>query len=367
MVESRVIKAGEIDPVTGNTKLDRKFRGNPRKRTLEDMNRTTVGLVALAVIVAMMAALVILTKVGPGYKRVSADFLQAAALLPKNPVTVAGIPVGTVTGMHLKGDHVTVDMRIQKNVELGKDSRAAIMVTTILGSRYLALHPGGGGPLPNNTIDINHTEVPYDLQQALQDVAVNYGDVDTDQLATAVNALGKQMEGLPPLIPQAMDNLKKLSTVMSDRRDQFGSMLKTMDLVTATLRRQQVSIGAVVNQGNQLFGEFVARRAAFHAAIQAVHDLLVVLSDTVIADRPQIESLLGNLNTLSGLLAAHDDMLRSILQTAPLALRGLANSTGTGNALETAFPNGFLVDSWMCAISGRAKQFGMIQYYKDCK
>jgi hypothetical protein len=26
-----------------------------------------------------------------------------------------------------------------------------------------------------------------------------------------------------------------------------------------------------------------------------------------------------------------------------------------------------LIDSWMCAISGRAKQFGMIQYFKDCK
>ena len=30
-------------------------------------------------------------------------------------------------------------------------------------------------------------------------------------------------------------------------------------------------------------------------------------------------------------------------------------------------PTDLLVDSWMCAISGRAKQFGMIQYYKDCK
>jgi len=25
------------------------------------------------------------------------------------------------------------------------------------------------------------------------------------------------------------------------------------------------------------------------------------------------------------------------------------------------------IDSWMCAISGRAKQFGMIEYFKDCK
>jgi virulence factor Mce-like protein len=347
--------------------VERKFRGRPRKRTLEDRNRTMIGLVALGVIAVLMAALVILTKVGPGYQRISADFIQAAALLPKNPVTVAGIPVGTVTGMRLNGDHVTVDMRVQNNIDIGKDSRAVIMVTTILGSRYLALHPGGGGPLENNTIDLDHTEVPYDLQQALQDVAVNYGEVDTDNLASAIEVLGKQIEGLPPLIPKAMDNLKKLSTVMADRRDQFGSMLKTMDLVTATLRRQQTSIGAMVNQGNELLGEFVMRRAAFHAMMQSLTDLVNVLDDTIVGDRAEVDELLANVNTLSTLMAKNDGMLRGILQSAPLGLRGLANATGTGNALEANFTNGLLVDSWMCAISGRAKQFAMIEYYKDCK
>lgn len=361
------IQSGPADPETGESQLERKFRGQPRKKTVEDLNRTAIGLVALALITVLLGGLVILTKVGPGYKHVKADFIQAAALLPKNPVTVAGIPVGTVTGMRLNGDRVTVDMRIQNNIDVGKDSRAVIMVTTILGSRYLALHPGGGGPLPNNTIDLNHTEVPYDLQQALQDVAVNYGEVNTDQLANAVEVLGKQVQGLPPMIPQAMDNLKRLSTVMADRRDQFGSLLKTMDMVTATLRRQQSSIGAMVNQGQELFGEFVARRAAFHQMIAAINSLVNVLDDTVVTNRAQVDELLVNMNTLSGLLAKNDGMLKSILQTAPIALRGLANATGTGNSLETNFPNGLLVDSWMCAISGRAEQFGMIEYYKDCK
>jgi ABC-type transporter Mla subunit MlaD len=101
-----------------------------------------------------------------------------------------------------------------------------------------------------------------------------YGEVNTDQLARAVEVLGKQVQGLPPLVPRAMDNLKRLSKVMSDRRDQFGSMLKTMDLVTATLRRQQGSIGAMVNQGQQLFGEFVMRRAAFHQMIASINSLI---------------------------------------------------------------------------------------------
>ena len=347
--------------------LERKYRGLPRKRTLEDLNKTAVGLVALAVITAVLASLVIITRVGPGYRRYSAEFTQAAALLPKNPVTVAGIPVGTVTGMKLVGDRVRVDMKVQNNVKLGKDTRAVIMVTTILGSRYLALYPGGDGSLPDNTIDLDHTDVPYDLQQALQDVAVNYGEGDTDDLARAIELLGKQIESMPPLIPRAMDNLKKLSTVMPDRREQLGSMLKTMDLVTTTLRRQQSSIGSMVRQGQELLGEFVMRRAAFHAMVQSLTSLVTVLDGTIVEDRPKLEALLTDIKRLSGLLAQRDDMLRNILQSAPVALRGVANASGTGNALDTTFTNGLVIDSWMCAISGRAEQFSMIEYFKDCK
>jgi len=347
--------------------IERKYRGLPRKRMLEDLNRTVMGLTALGLLTVLLATLVIITKVGPGYRQYSAEFIQAAALLPGNPVTVAGIPVGTVTGMKLAGDHVVVDMRIQNDVDLGKDSRAVIMVTTILGSRYLSLHPGGGGPLADNTIDLKHTEVPYDLQQALQDLAVNYGEVDTDNLASAVQALGKQIEALPPMIPKAMDNLRKLSTVMADRRAQLGSMLKTMDLVTTTLRRQQSSIGSMVNQGQQLFGEFVTRRAAFHVMLQSLTQLVGVLDDSIVTNRSQLDALLANTNKLTGLLAQHDDMLRATLQSAPIALRGAANATGTGNSVDGNIVNGIAVDSWMCAISGRAKQFGMIPYFKDCR
>ena len=38
-----IIARGATDPLTGETELDRKFRGQPRKRILEDRNRTGIG------------------------------------------------------------------------------------------------------------------------------------------------------------------------------------------------------------------------------------------------------------------------------------------------------------------------------------
>lgn len=340
------------------------FKG---RRPLESYSKTWLGVVAVAMVSVLVGALLLVRVADFGYRHYTAHFLQAAALQPGNPITVAGIPVGEVKSMELKGTYVEAGLKVRDDVVLGEDSRASIMITTILGSRYLALYPDGPGSLPDNTFDITHTEVPYDLQEALSDVTTTYEQVDSDQFAETLAILGTQLETLPPVVPQALENTHTLSTIIAERRDQLGELLKTTEMVSTTLRRQQTTIGSLVNQGNSLLGEFVARRATFHAMMDALTNLVETLSGIVIDDRPELEELLSNLRELSSLLAKNDGMVRSILQSGPIALRGIANISGTGNAIDFNASSGLLVDSWMCAISGRAKQFGMIEYYQDCK
>ncbi|MCG7608017.1 MULTISPECIES: MCE family protein [Mycobacteriaceae] len=338
-----------------------------RRRPLDGYSRMWLGVIAIGVVSALIGAMLIVKVADIGYRKYTAHFLQAAALKPGNPITVAGTPVGEVLNMKLAGDHVEAKLKVRKNIPLGKDSRAVIKITTILGSRYLALQPAGSESLPDNTFDLDHTEVPYDLQEALADVTTTFEQVDSEKFAQSLGVLGKQMSGLPEVVPRALQNTHTLATIVSDRRDQLGSLLKTTDVVANTLRRQQSTIGNLVDQGNDLVGEFVMRRASFQAMLAALTNLVQTLSGIVIDDRPELEQTLTNLRELSDMLGKHDDLLRSVLQSGPVALRGLANATGNGNAADLNVSNGLLIDSWMCAISGRAKQFNMIQYLKDCK
>jgi virulence factor Mce-like protein len=342
-------------------------KNRSRRRPLEDRNKVWLGAVAVGVVVVLIGALLLVQAADVGYRKVTAQFLQAAALRPGNPVTVAGIPVGEVLSMELAGDHVEAGLTVRNDVALGEDSRAVIKVTTILGSRYLALQPAGDGSLPDDTFDLSHTEVPYDLQEALTDVTTTFEQVDSDKFAETLDILGRQLQGLPPVVPQAMANTHTLATIIAERRDQLGSLLETTEMVSSTLRRQQANIASMVRQGNDLVGEFVMRRASFHALMDSITNLVQTLSDIIIDDRPELEALLVNVRELSDMLAQHDDLVRSILQSGPLALRGLANATGNGNAVDFNAANGLAVDSWMCAISGRAKQLGMIEYFQDCK
>lgn len=336
-------------------------------RPLSEYNKTVLGFVAIGLTIAITAGLVLVKFAGLGYRSYTAQFIQAAALHTGNIVTVAGIPVGEVTSMRLAGDHVEATLRVRDNIHLGADTKAIMKITTILGSRYVEVRPGHTGSLPNRVIDLAHTEVPYDLQDTLTDVTTTFDDVDTDQIAASLGTLGKQLEGLSSIVPQAMGDLETLSAIVAKRRNQIGSLLANIDTVTTTLRRQQKGMGNLVRQGQDLLGEFVARQAAFHVLAQSTTKLVDFLSKTVVNDEASIEDLIKDVNHLTNLLASHDDLVRNILQIAPVTARNITNAFGYGNAMEATVTNGAFVDSWMCAISGRAKQFGMIEYYKDCK
>ena len=338
-----------------------------KKRPIESYNKTWLGFIAVAVVAVMIGAMLAVHAFGAGYRHYTAELLQAASLRPGNPIVVAGIPVGEVTSMKLDGDHVEAGLKIRDNIVLGKDSRAAIRVTTILGSRYLSIQPNGSAALPHNTFDLAHTEVPYDLQAALQDATTTFEQVDSDRFAQSLAVLGKQLQGLPPVVPQAMKNIGSLSSIIAVRRDQLGQLLGNTERVTNTLRRQQAGLGTLINQGQDLLGQFVARRAVFHAMMRSLTSLVDTMSQILVNDRSGLDSLIADMRDFTGLMAQHDDLVANMLQISPIFFREAANLTGEGNAVNFNANNVPLVDSWMCAISGRAKQFGMIEYFKDCK
>lgn len=338
-----------------------------KRRPLESYNKTWLGFIAVVAVAVVIGAMLAVHTLGAGYRHYTAEFLQAASLRPGNPVVIAGIPVGEVSSMKLDGDHVEAGLKIRDDIVLGKDSRAEIKVATILGSRYLSLQPNGPASLPHNTFDLSHTDVPYDLQSALQDATTTFEQVDSDRFAQSLAVLGKQLEGLPAVVPQAMDNIHSLSSIIAVRRDQLGQLLVSTERVTNTLRRQQAGVGNLINQGQDLLGQFVARRVVFHAMMQSLTNLVDTMGQIVVNDRAGLDALINDMRDFTAMMAQHDDLLANLLQISPIFFREAANLTGDGNAVNFNASNVPLIDSWMCAISGRAKQFGMIQYFKDCQ
>ncbi|MGB8406114.1 MAG: MlaD family protein [Mycobacterium sp.] len=336
------------------------------RRPIETYSRVRLGTVGLLLIGVLLATVVIVSNLGVGTTKYRAFLAQAAGIAVGNQVTIAGIPVGVIKNVTLAGSRVAVTFTVRKEIALGVDTRAAVKLTTILGTRYLALTPAGPGELPGRTIELTHTDVPFDLQKTLAGATNTLGAVDAGRIVDSVKTMNASLQGLPDALPQALANLSSLSDLIAARRDQLGTLLTNTDTVASLLQQQNADLGTLVGQGNQILGEIATRRASMQHLFDGA-TLLVDRTHSILRDEPQLDALIANLHDFARMMAGHDALVRNILQTAPVTVRNLANATGSGNAIDLNVPAGLLVDSWMCALSGRAQQFNLVEYFKDCQ
>ena len=106
-----------------------------------------------------------LEMIGGDIYEVEAQFNSASGLKPGSTIEIAGVEVGRVRGITLNEDRAMVKLAVNKTVKLYTDTIASIKTRGIIGEKFLALSPGGGGdPLkPGDTI--RDTESGLDLEE----------------------------------------------------------------------------------------------------------------------------------------------------------------------------------------------------------
>jgi phospholipid/cholesterol/gamma-HCH transport system substrate-binding protein len=121
-----------------------------------------VGIVCLGYLAVKLGKLEL---VGGDVYEVEAQFNTASGLKPGSTIEIAGVEVGRVRGIVLKDDRAIVKLAVNNTVNLYTDTIASIKTRGIIGEKFLALSPGGGGdPLkPGDTI--RDTESGLDLEE----------------------------------------------------------------------------------------------------------------------------------------------------------------------------------------------------------
>jgi phospholipid/cholesterol/gamma-HCH transport system substrate-binding protein len=103
--------------------------------------------------------------IGGNVYEVIAQFNTASGLKAGSSVEIAGVEVGRVRAIRLNDDRAAVVLAVDDKVKLYTDTIASIKTRGIIGEKFLALSPGGGGdPLkPGDTI--RDTESGLDLEE----------------------------------------------------------------------------------------------------------------------------------------------------------------------------------------------------------
>lgn len=300
--------------------------------SIRERNPVLVGITGLAVVtvVAVLAFFSDSLPVIGGGTTYTADFSEAAGLRSGNEVRVAGVKVGSVTGVSLDGNHVEVTFKV-RNTWVGDASTAAIRIKTLLGEKYLAVDPlGVAAQNPARDIPTTRTTSPYDVTQAFSDLASTVGRIDTTRLAQSFEAISNAFSNTAPDVHAALTGLSALSQTIASRDNQIAQLLASTRRVTGMLADDDSQFQSLIDDGNLLLNELQARRDAISALLTGTRQLAEQLSGLVADNSATLRPALTELDQVTAVLQRNQDNLNRALALAGPYYRLVGNTLGNG-------------------------------------
>jgi phospholipid/cholesterol/gamma-HCH transport system substrate-binding protein len=168
-----------------------------------------IALFILAAFIFVVGDLSLLFK-GTGYS-LFADFETAAGLEKKAVVKMAGVKVGYVKDIRLKGFRAEAIFDIQRGIEVYKDSTAMLASLGLLGEKYIEIVPGKGPEVCQ----------PGDTIQSLSPVSF-------DQMGTLLMSIGEDISEVGKALREMIGG--------EESKMNFQEILQNLSVLTRDLK-----------------------------------------------------------------------------------------------------------------------------------
>nr|WP_221203964.1 MCE family protein [Modestobacter versicolor] len=280
-----------------------------------------VKLVVFALVTILASYVLIATITNAGYgdqTAYRAQFTDVAGLVTGDEVRIAGVRVGQVTEIRIARDGsatvAEVGLEVSSDVRLPAGVQATIRYRNLVGQRYVALTEGDGSAGATLAAD---DVIPLSRTTPALDLTTLFG-------------------GFQPLF-QALspDDVNRLSyeliQVFQGEGGTIESLLGHVASLTSSLADKDAVIGSVIDNLNTVVGTVAARD-------QQLSDLVVSLQQFVSGLAADRDAIFDSLQTIDGLAVATTDLLeqaRAPLAADIQALGDLStNIADTGDVLE---------------------------------
>lgn len=305
--------------------------GLPRNRV--------VGIAGLVAILLIAGAVTVLSTLSLGTHTYVALLTQTAGLRPGEAVVVAGVDSGEIKSTAVDNGHVRVVFTLNDSIHLGDQSTAEVQVATLLGTHDLAIHPRGTGDLANNTIPLDRTAVPYNLQDVMDQGTNQLQQLDTKKLAAAFASITDVLRASGHNVDPALRGINRLSTVMINRNDDFKAILSGTKAVTDQLAGSTNDLLSLMQTSNQFLGELNQRRVILDRLLSQVQDLATTVAGLIHDNNAKLTPVLADLNQVLTVLRQRDSEIKSALHTVAVSGRYLANASGNGPWVDLNIPD----------------------------
>lgn len=308
-------------------------------KPFSERNPLIIGAIGLALTLGIVIGAVQYDKL-PIFqgKEYSAYFSEVGGLTTDDDVQVSGFVVGKVKSIALDGPRVLIKFTVDRKIRLGDRTEAAIKTKGLLGTKMLEVTSRGEGQ-QEGVIPLDRTTSPYQLPDALGDLAATISGLNTNQLSDSLRVLATTFSETPPQLKIAVEGVARFSETLDERDAQLRGLLTNANKASTVLAERSGQVVSLVSNTNALLAELQNQSAAIDQILGNVSALSQQLQGFIADNRATMRPALDKLNGVLTILDNRKERLQRSIKLLDQYSMSLGESVSSGPFFKTYVAN----------------------------
>lgn len=262
---------------------------------------------------------------------VAAVFDDVTGLLAGDPVTLAGVTVGKVSGARVSKGLAIVDMSIDRALKLPRSTTVEIRYRNLIGLRVVSLDPGDGtAPFlaPGDRIPLEQTQGPLDLDMVFNNLRPLLTGFDAEDLNTLTKAFVESFAKHKDDIDAVLADTATFLTALASKGDNLGNLVSNLGTVAGKVADERIQLERLLSNFATVAQTLAGDAGPLDRVLVNLNTVTGELGRLVADNRGSLEQDLDDLVTVLNLVLEHQADLQQIADhlddTLKATLRGMS-------------------------------------------
>lgn len=260
-------------------------------------------------------------------------FTDVTGLLPGNEVRIAGVKVGSVKRIALKGDQADVVINMQGGHRLTEGNTIQVRYRNLVGERYLAIQEGQGSSTPlkaNATVPVERTQPALDLTVLFNGFRPLFQALDPKTVNDVSFEIIQTLQGEGGTVDALLARTASLTNSLADKDAVIGRVVDNLTTVLTTVDQRDTELSDLIVQLRRLAQGFAQDRKDIGSSIAGIGDLTDATAGLLAGIRPGLRSDVKSLGVLAANLDQGKAEIDGVLQRLPEKLNRIVATASYG-------------------------------------
>jgi phospholipid/cholesterol/gamma-HCH transport system substrate-binding protein len=279
-----------------------------------------------------------------------AQFSDVTGLLPGNEVRIAGVKVGKVKSIGLKGQLADVTLQLDGDRSLTTTNILQLRYRNLVGERYVAVVQGtgtGSELKSGSTVPLAQTRNALDLTVLFNGFRPLLQALDPSTVNQVSFEIIQTLQGEGGTLERLLQRTASLTKTLADKDAVIGRVVDNLTTVLDTVDRRDADLNNLIGQLRRLSAGFAEDRRTIGESIVGIGNLTDATAGLISDIRPSLRTDIKQLGGLAKNLDDNKAIVDGVLQRLPEKLNHI---------IATAIYGGWF-NFYLCGVELQGVQF----------